>query len=60
VTLQQQVATNLVFTYVTALDNANTQVIRIEWSMTPQWSAAANRDENGLFSINLQYKKEFR
>jgi hypothetical protein len=42
------------------LDNANTQVIRIEWSMTPQWSAAANRDENGLFSINLQYKKEFR
>jgi len=35
-TLQQQVATNLVFTYVTALDNANTQVIRIEWSMTPQ------------------------
>jgi translocation and assembly module TamB len=60
VTLQQQVATNLVFTYVTALDNPNTQVIRIEWSMTPQWAATANRDENGLFSVNLQYKKQFR
>ncbi len=60
VTLQQQVATNLVFTYVTALDNPNTQVVRIEWSMTPQWSATANRDENGLFSINLLYKKQFR
>jgi hypothetical protein len=60
VTLQQQVASNLVFTYIAALDNPNADVIRIEWSVNPQWSAAANRDENGLFSINLQYKKEFR
>ena len=60
VTLQQQVASNLVFTYIAALDNPNADVIRIEWTVNPQWSAAANRDENGLFSINLQYKKEFR
>jgi translocation and assembly module TamB len=60
VTLQQQVAANLLFTYVTALDNSNTQIIRIEWSLSPQWSAAANRDENGIFSINLLYKKQFR
>jgi translocation and assembly module TamB len=60
VTLQQQVASNLLFTYVTALDNPNTQIIRIEWSLSPQWSAAANRDENGIFSITLLYKKQFR
>lgn len=59
-TLQQQVAPNLLFTYVTALDNPNTQIARIEWSMTPQWSATANRDENGIVSINFLYKKQFR
>jgi translocation and assembly module TamB len=60
VTLQQQVATNLTFTYVTALDDPNTQVVRIEWALNPQWSALANRDENGMFSINFMYKKQFR
>jgi translocation and assembly module TamB len=59
-TLQQQVATNVTFTYVTALDDPNTQIIRVEWSLNPQWSAVANRDQNGLFSINFLYKKQFR
>jgi translocation and assembly module TamB len=60
VTLQQQVASNLLFTYVTALDDPNTQIIRIEWAISPQWSAAANRDENGALSLTLLYKKQFR
>ncbi len=59
VTLQQQVATDLVFTYTTVLDDPNTQIIRIEWSMTPRWSAIGNRDENGLVSITLQYTRQF-
>jgi translocation and assembly module TamB len=60
VTLQQQVATNLTFTYVTALNDPNTQVIRIEWAFNPQWSAVANRDENGIVSVSFLYKKQFR
>ncbi|HJZ96994.1 MAG TPA: translocation/assembly module TamB domain-containing protein, partial [Candidatus Solibacter sp.] len=60
VTLQQQVASNITFTYVTALEDPNSQIIRIEWSFNPKWSAVANRDENGMFSINLLYKKQFR
>jgi translocation and assembly module TamB len=60
VTLQQQVATNLTFTYVTALEDPNSQIIRIEWAFAPTWSAIAKRDENGIFSINLLYKKQFR
>jgi translocation and assembly module TamB len=59
VTLQQQVASNLLFTYVTALDDSNTQIIRIEYSINSRWSAVANRDENGIVSINLLYKKQF-
>ena len=60
VTLEQQVAPNLTFTYVTALDDPNTQIVRIEWSLSRQWSAMANRDENGIFSIDFLYKKQFR
>jgi translocation and assembly module TamB len=60
VTLQQQIASNLTFTYVTALQDANYQIVRIEWAINPRWSAVANRDENGYFSINMLYKKQFR
>jgi len=60
VTLQQQITSNLTFTYVTALENANTQIIRIEWTFSPRWSAVANRDENGIVSVNFLYKKRFR
>jgi hypothetical protein len=45
---------------VTDLNDANATEVRVEWSLNPQWSAIADRDENGLFSVNLQYKKEFR
>jgi translocation and assembly module TamB len=59
-TLQQQVANNLTFTYVTDLNNANTQIVRSEWALNPQWSAIATRDQNGIFSITFFYKKQFR
>jgi translocation and assembly module TamB len=59
VTLQQQVSTNLTFTYVSALDNPNSTLIRAEWALNPQWSALAVRDQNGIFSTNLLYKKQF-
>jgi translocation and assembly module TamB len=57
-TLQQQIASNLTFTYVTPLNSSNTQTIRVEWALNPQWSAVAMRDENGVFSVNFLYKKQ--
>jgi hypothetical protein len=59
-TLQQQIANNLTFTYVTALDNANATTIQAVWTLTPQWSAVATRDQNGIFSVNLLYKRQIR
>ena len=60
VTLQQQITNNVTFTYVTALNDPNTQIIRAEWAFNQQWSAIATRDQNGIFSINFFYKKQFR
>jgi translocation and assembly module TamB len=60
VTLQERVSTNLTLTYVSALDNPNSTLVRGEWDLNPQWSAMAMRDQNGIVSINLIYKKQFR
>jgi translocation and assembly module TamB len=59
-TLQQQIANNLTFTYVTALDNANSTTIQAVWTLTSEWSAVATRDQNGIFSVNLLYKRQIR
>jgi translocation and assembly module TamB len=59
-TLQQQISSNLTFTYVTALNDPNSTVVRVEWAFNPRWSAVATRDENGIFSINFFFKKQFR
>ncbi len=60
VTLQQNVTEHVTFTYVTALDDPNTQIIRIEWAFNRRWSAVAARDENGMVGIKLFYRKQFR
>jgi translocation and assembly module TamB len=59
-TLEQQVASNLTFTYVTALNDPNSQTVRVEWAVNPQWSAMATREQNGIFSVKFLYKKQFR
>jgi translocation and assembly module TamB len=59
-TLQQNIATNVTFTYVTDVNDPNSQTIRIAWALNPQWSAIGTRDQNGIVSIKLAYKKQFR
>jgi len=59
-TLQQRITTNVTFTYTSALDDPNGQIIKIEWAFDPKWSAVATRDQNGIFSVNFFYKRQFR
>jgi translocation and assembly module TamB len=59
-TLQQQISNNITFTYVTGLNTANAETIQAVWTFTPQWSAQALRDYNGIFSVTLIYKKQIR
>ena len=58
--LQQQISNNVTFTYVTGLNTANAETIQVLWTFTPQWSAQTLRDYNGIFSVTLTYKKQFR
>ena len=58
--VRQQISSNITFTYVTGLNTANAETIQVLWTFTPQWSAQALRDYNGIFSVTLIYKKQFR
>jgi translocation and assembly module TamB len=58
-TLQQQVTKNITFTYIQDVTAANPEIIRVEWAISPQWSAVAQRDEYGLFDLDFFYKKRF-
>ncbi len=60
VTIQQQVTSNILFSYATDLSAGNSQLIRVEWAVSPRYSIAATRDENGIVSFDVFYKKQFR
>jgi len=58
-TLEQQVTSDLTFTYITDVTSTNPQVVRVEWSFSKQWSAVALREENGVFGLDFFFKKRF-
>jgi len=59
-TMEQQISQNVTFTYVTSITQEQQQLIRVEWSVSRQWSIVAAREENGLFGIEFQYRKQFK
>ena len=58
-TLEQQVTRDVTFVYIQDVTQSNPQIIRIEWAIDPQWSAIAERNENGQFGLDFFYKKRF-
>jgi translocation and assembly module TamB len=58
-TLQQRISSNLTFTYTSALDDPNGEIVKVEWAFDPRFSAVATRDQNGIFSVNFLYKRQF-
>ena len=60
VTLQQKIASNITFTYITDVRQTNAQIIRVDWGITPKFSASGLRDFNGNVSITFYYKFKIR
>ncbi len=58
-TLEQQVSKDITLTYITNLNRTQEQTVRVEWDISQRWSAIAVRDANGLFGIDVQYRKRF-
>ena len=59
-TLEQQVSKDITLTYVTSLAQEQQQLIRVEWNLNRRWSVVAVREENGLFGIEFQYRRQFK
>ena len=60
ITLQQRISNAITFTYTTAVNDPNTQIVRVQWAFNPTWSSIAMRDQNGIVSVRLLYKRQFR
>jgi translocation and assembly module TamB len=59
-TLQQRVANSVTFTYTQDYSQPNSELVRVEWAMSPRFSAVATRDINGIFGVDFFYKRQFR
>jgi translocation and assembly module TamB len=57
---EQQVSRDITLSYVTNLNRTSQQIVRVEWDFSRQWSMVANRDENGIFSVDVLYRKRFK
>ena len=59
-TIEQPVTKDVTFTYITNLTRTNSAFVRLEWSLNPEWSVIAVREENSAFGLDLQFKKRFK
>ncbi len=59
-TIEQQVAPDVTLTYITSLTSTQQQIVQMEWAVNQRVSILAVRDQNGLFGIDLRWKKRFR
>jgi translocation and assembly module TamB len=59
-TVEQQVSKDITMTYITNLNRTQEQIVQIEWDFSRQWSAVAVREANGLFGIDVQFRKRFK
>ena len=57
-TLEQQVTPDITFTYITNVTSSNPQVVRVEWSVSKQWSVVALREENGVYSLTSSTRSD--
>jgi translocation and assembly module TamB len=59
-TLEQQVSRDVTLTYITNLNRTQQQIVRLDWDITRTWSVVAVRDENGVFGLDLFFRKRLK
>ena len=59
-TFEQQISREVTFTYIQDVTQSNPQIVRVEWAISPRWSAVALRDTNGVLGLDFFYKKQIR
>jgi len=58
--VQQQVTSRITLNYSTPVQGAGEEAVSGQYLISRQWSATATRDQFGLFSIKVLYKRQFK
>jgi translocation and assembly module TamB len=59
-TLEQQVSRDVTLTYITNLNRTQQQIVRVDWDVSKTWSIVAVRDENGVFGLDLFFRRRLK
>jgi translocation and assembly module TamB len=59
-TVEQQLSPALTLTYETSTANSQYRVIEFEFAVNPRMSVRGFRDQNGIFGLELKFRKRFK
>jgi translocation and assembly module TamB len=60
VTVEEQVTRDLTFTYVTNTASSQYKIIQFEWALGENLSLLGLRDQNGIFGVELRFRRRFK
>jgi translocation and assembly module TamB len=60
VTVEQQVTRDLTITYITDTGSSQRRVVQFEWQMDDNLSLFGVRDRNGIFGLELRFRRRFK
>ena len=60
VTVEQQVTRDLTLTYVTTTASSQQRIIQFEWAVSDRVSLVGARDQNGIFGMELKFRRRFK
>jgi translocation and assembly module TamB len=60
VTVEQQVTKDLTLTYITNTASSQYQIIQFEWAVGENVSLIGVRDPNGIFGVELKFRRRFK
>jgi len=60
ITFEQQVTRDLTLTYVSNTAESQYRVIQFEWAVSDNASLVGVRDQNGIFGLEIKFRRRFR
>lgn len=60
VTVEQQITRDLTITYVTNTAASQQRIIQLEWDISDKVSLIGDRDQNGVFGLELKFRRRFK
>jgi translocation and assembly module TamB len=60
VTVEQQVTRELTLTYITDTGSTQRRVVQFEWQVSDNVSFLGVRDRNGIFGVEVKFRRRFR